>query len=359
MPTCHPDRSKQRDPPSVILTKASNARGAEGSRTAFAQAKPVPVPSLHIHSLLLDKGMENPSDKPEVDMWNVAAGCLAAAGILSREPGLTLAGLFIWVGRRYSTRDTRAPEPPIDSLLQARRSLIGLAVTLFVLAALVHVHVKNEDCAADDVGAMILLLHFVLCWSLWRNFALEKRTAIAWASLAILAVVLVEEHLPSGCERHAQSLIFDVLGWLLYLDDAAICVIALMRSPEEKHSESPGPLTVPRTIDRESEPKRDVTSIFGFHSRSVALWLVLTLTFLLLFKTFSGPLGKPQPNDPEIRYSDFLNWVDRGKVATVTIQGHSIHGQLVSGDRFLTYAPDDPDLIKKLREKDVKILAKP
>jgi hypothetical protein len=303
--------------------------------------------------------MENPSDKPEVDMWNVAAGCLAAAGILSREPGLTLAGLFIWVGRRYATRDSRAPEPPIDSLLQARRSLIILAVALLVLFAIVRPGVKNEDCAPDDVAGMFGLLHVASCWLLWRNFALEQRRAIAGASLAMLAVALVQSQLDSGCDRYASSLISDALNWLLILDDAAICVFALLRSPDEKHSESSGPLTVPPTIDRESEPKRDVTSIFGFHSRSVALWLVLTLTFLLLFKTFSGPLGKPQPNDPEIRYSDFLNWVDSGKVAAVTIQGHSIHGQLVSGHRFLTYAPDDPDLIKKLREKDVKILAKP
>ena len=99
--------------------------------------------------------------------------------------------------------------------------------------------------------------------------------------------------------------------------------------------------------------------LVGAQSRRVALWLVLTLVFLLIFKAFSGGLGQEQPRDPEIIFSDFLNQVDRGQVAQVTIQGHSIHGQLVSGERFFTYAPDDTDLIKKLREKGVKILAKP
>src|SRR5271170_896069 len=77
--------------------------------------------------------VESPSGKREVDMWNVAAGCLAVAGIISREPGLTLAGLLIWGGRASLTRDTRAPEQPIDSLLQARRSLISLAIALLIL----------------------------------------------------------------------------------------------------------------------------------------------------------------------------------------------------------------------------------
>jgi hypothetical protein len=182
--------------------------------------------------------MDNPSDKPEVDMWNVAAGCLAAAGILSREPGLTLAGLFIWVGHRYATRDSRAPEEPVDSLLQARRSLIGLAVTLFILIGILGPSVKNEDCAIDNVGVAFLLLHLVSCWFLWRNFALEQRRIIAGVSLGLLAVAIVQEHLPSGCERYAPSPLMDVLAWLLNLNDAAICVIALLRSPEEKRSES-------------------------------------------------------------------------------------------------------------------------
>src|ERR1700684_2631292 len=90
-------------------------------------------------------------------------------------------------------------------------------------------------------------------------------------------------------------------------------------------------------------------------SRSIALWLVLGLMFLLLFNIFS----RQQPKEPEIIFSDFLNQVDKGQVAQATIQGDLIKGDTVSGDHFKVNAPAYPDLVKTLREKGVKIAAKP
>jgi cell division protease FtsH len=90
-------------------------------------------------------------------------------------------------------------------------------------------------------------------------------------------------------------------------------------------------------------------------SRSIALWLVLGLMFLLLFNIFS----RQQPKEPEIIFSDFLNQVDKGQVAQATIQGNLIKGDTVGGDHFKVNAPDYPDLVKTLREKGVKIAAKP
>src|SRR5216684_8237826 len=90
-------------------------------------------------------------------------------------------------------------------------------------------------------------------------------------------------------------------------------------------------------------------------SRSIALWLVLGLMFLLLFNIFS----RQQVREPEIIFSDFLNQVDKNQVSDVTIQGNSIHGRTASGERFKTYAPRDPDLVKTLRDRGVKIAAKP
>jgi cell division protease FtsH len=51
--------------------------------------------------------------------------------------------------------------------------------------------------------------------------------------------------------------------------------------------------------------------------------------------------------------------VDRGDVQKVTIQGHNIQGEYKNGERFRTFAPDDPELVKSLRDKKVKIAAKP
>src|ERR1039457_2290439 len=90
-------------------------------------------------------------------------------------------------------------------------------------------------------------------------------------------------------------------------------------------------------------------------SRSIALWLVLGLMFLLLFNIFS----RQQPKEPEIIFSDFLNQVEKNQVAQATIQGNLIKGDTTSGEHFKTYAPEDPDLVKTLREKGVKIAAKP
>src|SRR5215469_550075 len=90
-------------------------------------------------------------------------------------------------------------------------------------------------------------------------------------------------------------------------------------------------------------------------SRSIALWLVLGLMFLLLFNIFS----RQQPREPEIIFSQFLNDVQDGKVGSVTIQGNLIKGDFSSGEHFKVYALNDPDLVKLLRDKNVKIAAKP
>ncbi len=90
-------------------------------------------------------------------------------------------------------------------------------------------------------------------------------------------------------------------------------------------------------------------------SRNVALWLVLVLMVLLLVNFF----GRQQQRSPEIIFSDFLNQVEKGQVAEVTIQGNTISGSATNGEHFKTYAPQDPELIKTLRARGVKIAAKP
>jgi cell division protease FtsH len=90
-------------------------------------------------------------------------------------------------------------------------------------------------------------------------------------------------------------------------------------------------------------------------SKNLALWLVLVLIFLFLFNIFSKQHGR----EPEIIFSEFIAAVDRGEIQEVTIQGHNIQGKYRNGERFRTFAPNDPDLVKSLREKKIKIAAKP
>jgi cell division protease FtsH len=90
-------------------------------------------------------------------------------------------------------------------------------------------------------------------------------------------------------------------------------------------------------------------------SKHIALWLVLALIILAVFSVFNKQHGR----EPEIVFSEFMTAVDRGDVQKVTIQGHNIQGEYKNGERFRTFAPNDPELVKSLREKKVKIAAKP
>ncbi len=90
-------------------------------------------------------------------------------------------------------------------------------------------------------------------------------------------------------------------------------------------------------------------------TKNLALWLVLGLMFLLLFNVFTRQQGR----EPEIIFSDFWSAVERGDVQEVTIQGQHVHGKYQSGERFRTFSPSDPDMVKTLREKDIRIAAKP
>ena len=90
-------------------------------------------------------------------------------------------------------------------------------------------------------------------------------------------------------------------------------------------------------------------------SKHIALWLVLALVFLVIFSVFSKQHGR----EPEIVFSEFMGSVDRGDVQEVVIQGHNIQGKYKNGERFRTFAPNDPELVKSLRDKRVKIAAKP
>ena len=90
-------------------------------------------------------------------------------------------------------------------------------------------------------------------------------------------------------------------------------------------------------------------------SKHIALWLVLALVFLVIFSVFSKQHGR----EPEIVFSEFMSSVDRGDVQEVVIQGHNIQGKYKNGERFRTFAPNDPELVKSLRDKKVKIAAKP
>jgi cell division protease FtsH len=91
--------------------------------------------------------------------------------------------------------------------------------------------------------------------------------------------------------------------------------------------------------------------------KNLALWIVIGLLLVALFNLFQTSSNRgPQST---LAFSDFLNDVNRGQVSDVTIQGNNISGHFSDSRAFTTYAPNDPNLVNRLTEKNVRITAAP
>ena len=92
--------------------------------------------------------------------------------------------------------------------------------------------------------------------------------------------------------------------------------------------------------------------------RNFALWGLIALLLIALFQMFQAPGEGGQTRD--ISYSDFMKSVENGQISAVTITGDRITGTFADQrQRFSTYAPYDPDLVKKLEAENVSIEARP
>src|SRR4029077_20777760 len=92
--------------------------------------------------------------------------------------------------------------------------------------------------------------------------------------------------------------------------------------------------------------------------KNLALWIGIGLLLVALFNLFQTSSSRaPQST---LAFSDFLNDVNSGGVTDVTIQGNNISGHFSDGRApFTTYAPNDPNLVNRLTEKNVRITAAP
>ena len=90
-------------------------------------------------------------------------------------------------------------------------------------------------------------------------------------------------------------------------------------------------------------------------SRNLALWATISLLMVVLFNLFN----QPQTSQQRVTYSEFLQKLDKGEVAEVTIQGPKLVGKTSDGRPFQSYAPEDPGLVDRLIERKVEIKAEP
>ena len=87
--------------------------------------------------------------------------------------------------------------------------------------------------------------------------------------------------------------------------------------------------------------------------KNLALWLVIGIVLIALFNIFN----KPIIIQSEVIFSDFMDQVEQGQVNEVMIRGDNITGKYIDDQAFETTAPPKyPDLIKALRDKNVRIV---
>lgn len=89
--------------------------------------------------------------------------------------------------------------------------------------------------------------------------------------------------------------------------------------------------------------------------KNVLLWVVIAVVLMSVFNNFGSRTGQ---NNAALSYSQFIDAVKSGQVQNVILDDENgIKGQLQSGKRFTSYAPNDPHLIDDLLASGVEIKA--
>jgi cell division protease FtsH len=92
--------------------------------------------------------------------------------------------------------------------------------------------------------------------------------------------------------------------------------------------------------------------------KNLAMWGIIVLLSVGLFNMFQNP-NKMGEVKTKVAFSEFLSEVELGNVIKVEIQGNNITGVLSNGSTFSTYSPNYPNLVEKLSERGVNIIASP
>ena len=87
--------------------------------------------------------------------------------------------------------------------------------------------------------------------------------------------------------------------------------------------------------------------------KNLAFWAVIIIIMVLLFHLFN----KPRQTASDKNYSEFMSAVENNRVQEVETMGRNLNWKNKEGKQFKTYAPEDPEMIKILREKGVVIHA--
>ena len=89
--------------------------------------------------------------------------------------------------------------------------------------------------------------------------------------------------------------------------------------------------------------------------KNLIFWAIIIIIMVLLFNLF---YSKPRQTALERNYSEFISAVENNQVQKVEAHGRNLTWTDTNGKTFKTYAPEDPEMIKILRDKKVVINAK-
>ena len=89
--------------------------------------------------------------------------------------------------------------------------------------------------------------------------------------------------------------------------------------------------------------------------KNVAVWLVIALVLMTVFNQF----GARHQQQSATEYSQFIQDVNQGSVAGVTIEGRILRVRKTDGSLYTVYSPSDPWLVSDLLKAGVAIEAKP
>ena len=94
--------------------------------------------------------------------------------------------------------------------------------------------------------------------------------------------------------------------------------------------------------------------------KNLLVWLILAVCLMAAFNAITDK----QESSQQIEYSQFIDQVNGGEVASVNIEGSVVSGYLIKGERtdksqFFTNAPLDDNLVQTLLDKKVRVKVTP
>jgi len=92
--------------------------------------------------------------------------------------------------------------------------------------------------------------------------------------------------------------------------------------------------------------------------KNLAMWAIIVFLSVGLYNMFENP-DRSNLKINNIAFSEFMSEVDSGRIVKVEIQGNNIKGLMSDGSNFSTYSPNYPNLVEKLSEKEISIVATP